>query len=172
MIETDRLRLRPHTADDLAASLAMWSDPLVYGYILPAPSTEGQAWSRILTYAGLWALADFGYWAVEERATGAFVGEIGFADFKREITPSIRGVPEMGWVIAAAHHGKGYATEGVRAALNWADQHLSADRTVCLINPENAASIHVAQKAGYAQTHLATFNNAPALVFERLRLAS
>jgi RimJ/RimL family protein N-acetyltransferase len=172
MIETGRLRLRLHVADDLAASWAMWSDPLVYRHILPAPSSEQQAWSRILTYAGHWALANFGYWAIEERSTGVFLGEIGFADFKRDITPSIRGVPEMGWVLASAHHGKGYATEGVRAALNWADQHLSADRTVCLINPENAASIHVAQKAGYAQTHLATFNNAPALVFERLRLAS
>src|SRR5487761_1892271 len=96
MIETERLRLRPHVADDLAASWAMWSDALVYRYILPAPSTEAQAWSRILGYAGHWALAGFGYWAVEERATGTFVGEIGFADFKRDVTPSIRGVPEMG----------------------------------------------------------------------------
>ena len=46
MIETDRLRLRPHVAGDLAASWAMWSDPLVYGYILPAPSTEQQIWCR------------------------------------------------------------------------------------------------------------------------------
>jgi RimJ/RimL family protein N-acetyltransferase len=169
MIETDRLRLRLHVADDFAASWAMWSDPLVFRYILSGPSTEQQAWSRILTYGGLWALGDFGYWVVEERSTGAFVGEIGFADFKRDITPSIRGLPEMGWVLASAHHGKGYATEGVRAALAWADQHLPAARTVCLINPENAASIRVAEKAGYAQTHVTTFNNAPTLMFERPR---
>jgi RimJ/RimL family protein N-acetyltransferase len=172
MIETDRLRLRAHVADDLAASWAMWSDPLVYGYILPAPSTEQQTWSRILTYAGHWALADFGYWAVEERSTGAFIGEIGFADFKRDITPSIRGLPEMGWVLASAHHGKGYATEGVRAALRWADQHLPAARTVCVINPENAASIHIAEKAGYAQTHVTTYTNRPTLMFERARCAN
>ena len=172
MIETDRLRLRPHVANDLAASWAMWSDPLVYGYILSAPSTEQQALSRILAYAGLWALAGFGYWAVEERSTGVFVGEIGFADFKRDITPSIRGLPEMGWVLTSGHHGKGYATEGVRAALTWGDQHLPAARTVCLIHPENAPSIHVAKKVGYAQTHLATYNNAPTQVFERPRFAS
>jgi RimJ/RimL family protein N-acetyltransferase len=171
MIETDRLRLRPHVAADLAASWAMWSDPLVYGYILPAASTEQQAWSRILAYAGHWALTAFGYWAVEERSTGIFVGEIGFADFKRDITPSIRGLPEMGWVLASAHHGKGYATEGVRAALAWADQHLAASRTVCLINPENAVSIHLAEKAGYAQRALATYNNTPTLLFERARFA-
>lgn len=169
MIETDRLRLRPHAAEDLIASWAMWADPHVYRYILPTPSNEQQAWSRILTYVGHWALADFGYWAVEERATGAFVGEIGFADFRRDVTPSIRGLPEMGWVLASAHHGKGYATEGVRAALGWADQHLVAARTVCLIHPENAASIRVAEKAGFAQTHVATYNNAPALLFERPR---
>ena len=169
MIETDRLRLRPHVADDLAASWAMWADPLVYGRILAAPSTEAQAWSRILTYAGLWALAKFGYWAVEERSTGLFVGEIGFADFKRDITPSIRGLPEMGWVLTSSRHGRGYATEGVRAALAWADQHLPADRTLCLIKPENAASIRVAEKAGYAQAHRTTYNSIPTLMFERTR---
>jgi len=169
MIETDRLRLRPHVAEDFAASWAMWSDPLVYGQILAAPSTEAQAWSRILTYAGLWTLTSFGYWAVEERSTGLFVGEIGFADFKRDITPSIRGLPEMGWVLASAHHGKGYGTEGVRGALTWADQHLPAVRTVCLIKPENAASIRVATKTGYAQTHRTTYNNIPTLMFERAR---
>jgi len=171
MIATERLRLRPHVAGDLAASWAMWSDPLVYGQILRAPSTEQQAWSRLLSYAGLWSLLGYGYWAVEERATGAFVGEIGFADFKRNITPSIRAIPEMGWVLASAYHGRGYATEGVRAALAWADQHVSAERTVCIINAENTASIRVAEKVGYVQTHETTFNNLPTLMFERVRVA-
>jgi RimJ/RimL family protein N-acetyltransferase len=161
--------LRRHVAGDLAASWAMWSDPLVYGHILPAPSSEQQSWSRILTYAGHWALANFGYWALEERSSGLFVGEIGFADFKRDITPSIRGLPEMGWVLASAYHGKGYATEGVRAALSWADQHLPGDRIVCIINAENAASIHLAEKAGFVQTHRTTYNGAPTLMFERSR---
>jgi RimJ/RimL family protein N-acetyltransferase len=98
-----------------------------------------------------------------------FVGEIGFADFKRDITPSIRGIPEMGWVLASAQHGKGYATEGVRAALGWADRHLAAARTVCIIGPGNTASIRVAEKAGYAQICVATFNDAPILMFERAR---
>jgi len=72
----------------------------------------------------------------------------------------------MGWVLTSAHHGKGYATEGVRAALAWADEHLRTERTVCLINPDNAASIRVAEKAGYDQTHRTTFNKAPTLMFE------
>jgi RimJ/RimL family protein N-acetyltransferase len=167
MIETDRLRLRRHVADDLKESWAMWSDPDVYRHILPAPSNEQQAWSRILAYVGHWAIAGFGSWVVEERSTGVFVGEIGFADFKRDVTPSIRGVPEIGWVLRSSQHGKGYATEGVRAALTWADEHLSAARTVCLIHPENTASIHVAEKVGFSQTHIATYNNAPILMFER-----
>lgn len=170
VIETARLRLRPHVADDLVASWAMWSDPLVYRYILPAASTEQQAWARILNCIGHWAVANFGYWAVEERSAGAFVGEIGFADFKRDITP--RGVPEMGWALVSAHHGKGYATEGVHAALSWADQHVRAARAICLINPENAVSIRVAEKAGFVQPHLTTSNNLPILMFERHLLSS
>ena len=50
--------------------------------------------------------------------------------------------------------------------------HLPAERTVCLINPENAISIRVASKAGYVQTHVTTYNSAPTLMFERARVAS
>ena len=60
---------------------------------------------------GLW------FWALVEKATGAFAGDLGFAEFKREIEPSIQGVPEIGWVLAPHAQGKGYATEAVRAVV-------------------------------------------------------
>jgi len=91
----------------------------------------------------------FGYWAVEEKASERFLGEIGFADFKREIVPSIEGVPELGWVLASHAHGKGYATEALNAAIPWGDKNLSASRSVCIIDPENLASLRVAEKCGY-----------------------
>src|SRR4030088_1463697 len=98
-IETARLRLRSHQLEDFAPSVAMWSDPAVYRYISGKPSTPQQVWSRLLGYTGHWTLLGFGYWVVEEKATGTFLGEVGFADFKRDIEPSIAGIPEIGWVL-------------------------------------------------------------------------
>ena len=169
MLETERLRLRAHRLDDFAASLAMWSDPAVTRYIGGKPSTEQQAWFRLLRNAGSWALLGFGYWAVEDKATGTFAGELGFADFKREIVPSMRGVPELGWALAPAFHGRGYGTEAVRAALAWGDRGLESARTVCLIDANNLASIRVAEKCGYAVFERGDFDGTPVLYLERPR---
>lgn len=169
VLRTDRLVLRAHRADDIVACAAMWADPLVTRYIGGKPSTLRETWLRMLRYSGLWALLGFGYWAVEEKATGAFVGDVGFADFKRDFVPSIEGIPELGWVLAPHAHGKGFATEAVRAALLWADEHLEQPRTVCIITPENAASIHVAEKCGYREVQRTTYLGEPTILYLRSR---
>ena len=92
-------------------------------------------------YIGNWALMGFGYWVIEEKATGEFVGDVGFADFKRDITASMRGKPELGFALASRFHVKGYATEAVRAALAWADAELPQPAAVCLVAPQNTASL-------------------------------
>jgi len=166
VIETERLRLREHRAGDFEDDVAMWADPLVVRHISGKPSTETETWARILCYRGLWTLLGFGYWAVEERASGKFVGDVGFADFKRSFEPSIRGLPEIGWVLASQMHGKGYATEAARAALAWGDAHFNT-RTVCLIAPENAGSIRVAEKCGYREIARPTFKGEPAILLAR-----
>lgn len=161
--------MRGHRPADLDECAAMWSDPAVTRYIGGKPSTRQQTWSRLVNYAGHWALMGFGYWVLEDKTTGAFVGELGFADFKREIAPSMRDVPELGFALAAQAHGKGFASEAVRAALAWGDAHLPAERTVCLINEDNAASIRVVQKAGYTVFERTRFNDVPTLFLERLQ---
>jgi RimJ/RimL family protein N-acetyltransferase len=167
IVETARLRLRAHRLDDFEASFAMWSDPAVTRYIGGKPSTEQQTWSRLMTYAGHWALLGFGYWAVEDTSTGIFAGELGFANFRRDIAPSMRDVPELGWTLASRFHGRGLATEAVRAAVAWGDARFGATRTVCLINAENAASIRVAQKCGYDVFERTIFSEQPTLFLQR-----
>ena len=169
IIHTPRLTLRPHVAIDLDAAFAMWSDPIVTRFIGGKPSTYQQTWSRVMTYAGHWALLGFGYWAVEETATGTFVGECGFADFKRDIAPSMQGVPELGFAFAPAFHGKGYATEAVTAVVAWADANLEAKRTVCLVSPENHPSLRVVEKRGYRAFEETLFGGVPTLFFERVK---
>lgn len=176
-LDTTRLTLRPHTLADVDESAAMWADPIVTRHIGGRPSTAEEVWARVLRYGGLWALLGIGYWVVRERASGRFVGEVGLADFRRDLTPPLDGAPEVGWALAAWAHGRGFATEAVRAALAWGDA-LPADRdgagprrpparTVCLIAPGNAASVRVAEKCGFVAAGEATYEGQATRVFER-----
>jgi RimJ/RimL family protein N-acetyltransferase len=166
VLETERLRLRGHRLDDFEACVALWADPAVTRYIGGKPSTRELTWARLLRYAGHWSMLGFGYWVVEEKASGDFAGEVGFADFKRDIDPPID-VAELGWVLVPRMHGKGYGTEAVRAALEWGDRHFGSTRTVCLIAPENAPSIRVAEKCGYREILRTAYKDEPTLLFER-----
>jgi RimJ/RimL family protein N-acetyltransferase len=172
ILETERLKLRGHRLEDFECCAAMWADPGVTRYIGGKPLTEEESWARLLRYAGHWALMGFGYWVAEEKATGSFVGEVGFADYKRDLTPSLKGVPEIGWVLASSAHGRGYATEAVRAAVEWGDRNFHTDRTACIIAPENLASIRVAEKCGYRKSQVATYKGHPTLMFVREAKAS
>src|SRR5665213_114599 len=137
--ETHRLRLAPPTLLDFEESAQMWGDAEVARYIGGTPSTRGEAWGRLHRYVGHWALLDYGYWTVRERASDRFVGEVGFADFRRGLGPAFDDHPECGWALAPWAQGNGYATEAILGALDWAVLNLQADRTVCMIHPDNQA---------------------------------
>lgn len=147
--ETPRLRLRAHGLHDYERSCEMWSDPAVTRFIGIPPSTRQQCWSRIMTYRGMWPLLGYGYWAIEEKSTGLYVGEGGFAQFKRDIIPEMQNVPEIGFAFMSAVHGQGYGTEAVRAIVAWGDEHLPVKRTVCIVNAANEASLRIVQGCGY-----------------------
>ncbi len=167
VLESERLLLRPHRLEDLEDCVAMWSNPVVTRYIGGKPSTREETWSRLLRYAGHWALLGYGYWAIEERSFGRYIGEAGFADFKREITPPLNGDPEIGWALAPAAHGKGYATEILQALLDWGDARLKSKTTACLIHPDNSPSIYVAKKFGYSEFARTNYKGQPTILFRR-----
>ncbi len=166
-IETERLILRGHRLDDFPRSAAMWADPKVVEYVGGKPLTEEDSWTKFLRYVGHWTVFGFGYWVAEEKATGTFVGEIGFADYKRELEPSLKGIPEIGWVLASQAHGKGYATEAARAVIKWGEAHFGAVRTACIIAPEHRASIQVASKCGYRNPIPSMYKGHSVLIFYR-----
>jgi RimJ/RimL family protein N-acetyltransferase len=167
MLETERLTLRGHRVEDFSACAAMWADPIVTRFISGKPQTSEEAWHRMLRYAGHWALMGFGYWVIEEKTTGAFLGEAGFADFKRNIEPPIVDTPEAGWIFSPAAHGKGFATEAVQAIHDWGRTHFEARRSACIIHPENSASLRLAQKIGYSETLQTTYRNSPMVLLHR-----
>ena len=167
VIETARLRLRGHRLEDFQFFAEIWKDPEVTRFIGGKPRAEEETWTKFLRTFGHWSVMGYGYWAVEEKATDALIGEVGFGDFKREITPSIKGEPEIGWVLAASAHGKGYASEAALAAVEWGDEHFKGARMSCIIDLEHAASIRVAEKCGFTETARAIYHGEEVLLLHK-----
>ncbi|MDX5593637.1 GNAT family N-acetyltransferase [Pseudovibrio sp. SPO723] len=166
-LESERLVLRGFLPKDLEPSSKLWMQEEVYRHISGKPSTRSECWSRLLNFSGMWNLMGFGYWAVEEKTTGAYVGEIGFADFKREMSVPIEGKPEMGWILSPDFFGKGFGTEAVTTALLWADHHLPFSEVVCIIAPENTASQGLARRVGFIEEEPVLFKDEKTLFYRR-----
>lgn len=166
-IETERLTLRRQRLEDFEDSFALWGDPRVTKYIGGRPSTREEAWARLLRNVGHWELLGYGYWAVHEKGTGRFVGEVGLADLHRQIEPSLEGVKEAGWVLSPSAHGKGFATEAVNAVLQWAEGRFGPERVACIIDLGNEASLKVANKCGFREFARATYKGEPLRMLER-----
>jgi RimJ/RimL family protein N-acetyltransferase len=166
-LETPRLRLRALRLDDFDAFAAMWREPAVVRFIGGVPLAREDAWSRFLRQMGMWHYLGFGVFAVEERETGSFVGVAGFHDLHRDITPSIDGTMEAGWVLSSTVHGRGMAVEAMRAALAWADCSHATKRITCIIRPEHLASLHIAEKLGFSEFGRANYKGEPIVLLER-----
>jgi RimJ/RimL family protein N-acetyltransferase len=167
VIETERLLLARPTLADFDDSHAMLSDADVMAFIGSKPMSREDAWNKLLRNIGHWTAFGYGIFTVRERAGGRFVGEVGIAHFARGFGPSFDPVPEAAWILAAQGHGKGYATEAVQAAHAWMAGAQGAERTVCLIHPDNQPSRRVAEKLGYRRFDEVRYRDAPGILFER-----
>ncbi|MGY2734971.1 GNAT family N-acetyltransferase [Sphingomonas sp. UYP23] len=163
-LRTERLILAAHRADDLDDLAAMWAHPAVYEKIGGIPRPREEVWIRLLRAIGHWKALGYGNWVLRDHV-GRFIGEIGLMDAQRAIDPPVR-LPEMGWVIAPAAHGRGYAGEALQAILDWTDRQ-GLTRTTCLIEPDNDPSLRLASKLGYAFARAATYKTRPILLLER-----
>jgi len=168
VVTTPRLVLRGCRASDYDNFAALWGDPQVTRFIGGQPSDKSDSWRRLLGVAGHWALFGFGFWLVEEAASGRFVGQVGLARLHRGLGPRFDDVPEIGWVLAPWCHGKGYASEAAQAALAWGERELGMTRAVCMIDPAHEASLNVATKCGFTAFAEAEFRDSPVILLERL----
>jgi RimJ/RimL family protein N-acetyltransferase len=166
-LATERLVLRPHRPADFPDCAAMWRDPQVTRYTIGAESPPQRTWQRLLAYCGHWQLLGFGYWALESRSSGRYIGELGFADFHRDVPTSVRGVPEIGWALAVEAQGRGYASEAIRQVLEWGDEHLDSATTICIVHRDNLPSVHLARKFGYGTTLRAATESDPHMLLAR-----
>lgn len=167
VIETARLRLRPYRVEDLPAACAIWQDEDVVRYIAGEPRSAGRVWSVFQASYGSWAMLGYGYWAVADIETDAFIGEVGFLEALRNIEPGFSGTPEAGWVFGRNAWGKGYAREALTAMFDWFDTRGPGGETACIIDPSNIASVRLAQRLGFRETAQTTYEGNPTVIMKR-----
>ena len=159
-ITTARLLLRELRSSDFEAYAEMMADPEVTRFLSDGkPLGRFDAWRQMAMFAGHWQLRGFGIWAVEERATGAFIGRIGC--FEPEGWPGF----EIGYTLARPSWGRGYAREGAAAALDYGRRVLRRDRILSVIRPDNVGSIRVAESLGAMHEGDVEFFGAPARLY-------
>jgi RimJ/RimL family protein N-acetyltransferase len=144
VLETERLVLREWRESDMDAWARLQADEEVMRWIGRDGRPLGRidAWRGMAMFVGHFHLRGYSHWAIEEKATGEFVGRAG--PFMPEGWPEL----EIGWAIDRSRWGRGYATEAARAAAGWVHAELGADHVVHFIAPDNARSIRVAEKLG------------------------
>src|SRR5215218_1319369 len=163
-IETDRLLLRAFELGDFDAMFAILSDPVVMEMMGGKALDREEAWRRLLTARGMWVLMGFGYWVIQRKSDNVVIGQAGFADFRRDMNPSIEGSLEVGWLLSSHAFGWGYATEAATACLRWALREFPNREVVATIDPNNAASVRVTKKVGEWEPSQASYRDSVLLL--------
>ncbi|WP_448955646.1 GNAT family N-acetyltransferase [Labrys neptuniae] len=166
MIETQRLFLRRPMLEDFEQHERLWSEPEVYRHISGERRPREEIWRRFLQGLGTWHFFGFGYFSVLEKGSGRYLGQAGFQEAKRDITPSLEGSLEAGWVFAPWGQGQGFANEACRAMFDWARAVHPGRRVTAIVSPENTASLRLALKLGLTQGPDVTYHDHPVTVFE------
>ncbi len=141
ILETPRLRLGPWRLDHFEALARLYADEDTTRFIGGMADKAG-AWNILHMRIGFWAAHGFGTFAIEEAATGGFVGWSGV------LRPFDWPEHELGYALARPYWGKGYATEAGGSALAWAFGTLGLTSLVSYIHPDNTASVRVAERLG------------------------
>ena len=140
-LETARLILRPPQRDDLDAWATFMEDGDAVRFI-GGPTPRAVTWRGIMTMIGAWHAEGFAMFSVIEKASGRWIGRLG--PWCPEGWPGT----EVGWGLAREVWGKGYATEGATAAMDYAFDVLGWTEAVHTIEPANTASQAVARRLG------------------------
>ncbi len=141
VVETSRLILRPPTPEDFEPWCAMMADEDTARFIggVAAPS---MVWRQLCTMAGSWTLFGYAMFSVVEKSSGKWIGRLG------PWTPADWPGTEVGWGLSRDAWGKGYATEGAAAAIDWAFDNLGWTEVIHCVDPENTPSARVAARLG------------------------
>jgi RimJ/RimL family protein N-acetyltransferase len=143
-IVTPRLILRQPRLCDLDAWAGFMADPEATRHIGGVQSRP-VVWRALATITGAWVLTGCSMFSVLERSSGEWIGRIG--PWRPEGWPGT----EVGWGIRREYWGRGYATEGAIAAIDWAFAELGWTEVIHTIPPDNQGSQSVARRLGSAR---------------------
>jgi len=143
IIETERLILREIDPErDFEAWAKSMADENTVRYLGTKPMSRAEAWRSMASVIGHWAIRGYGFFSLEHKETGEWVGRVG--PWNPEGWPE----PEVGWTISPDHLRKGYAFEAARASIDFAFNSLDWPRVIHVILEGNTASIALAKKLG------------------------
>jgi RimJ/RimL family protein N-acetyltransferase len=140
VLQTERLRLRAPRLDDFEAWASFFATERSVHE--GGPKTRRAAWEHWACDVALWTLKGYGPFGVEDRATGAYQGEVGI--YHGEGYPA----PELGWFVVPEAEGKGIALEAARAVLDWVRATFDWPHITNIIAPANTRSIALGLRLG------------------------
>ena len=164
VLTTERLILRePRAADFDSAAAFAGSDRASF---VGGPQSRFEAWRGFTSGIGHWMLKGFGFWTVEEWATGAVVGRIGLIEHEgwSEI--------ELGWHVYDGFEGKGYAHEAAMAARDHAYRVMGLPPIISHIHPDNLRSRRLAERMGATVEREAELLGHPCLIYRHPKEAA
>jgi RimJ/RimL family protein N-acetyltransferase len=160
-METERLRLRPFREDDLDALHAMWSDPEVGPWVGGTHTSLDESVAELGEHLRHQERHGWAFWAVEERATGLLVGEVGLQRFEGR-GPEV----ETGWCLVRSRWGLGYAREAAARWLEAGFTELGLDRIIAVVLPHNERSRAVCAALGMRESGIRDAYGAPHALYE------
>ena len=148
-LATARLVLRPWRETDADAFHAINADPAVMAYF-PAVLDRSQSDAMMQRIQQCFVARGWGLWALERKQDAAFLGFAGLwpVDTRLPFAPAV----EVGWRLAKAYWGQGYATEAARQALDYAFTELNLENVVSFSSVDNRRSRRVMQRIGLRDT--------------------
>jgi RimJ/RimL family protein N-acetyltransferase len=142
VLETERLRLRAPSEADFESDVAFYASDRAAG--VGGKCGRDEVWRHLAALIGHWVFRGYGYWAVEERATGTYCETVGLW------CPEGWREPEIGWIMVAGAEGRGIAREAALAARAHAYDVLGWKTAISLIFADNHRSIALAERLGVA----------------------
>lgn len=163
-ILTPRLILRNWTPADHDPMSAISGDPLVMRHF-PAVLTRQETAAFIRRASDLYHKKGYTYFATEHRETGDMIGFIGLSDqtYKSPFTPAT----DIGWRLSTKYWGRGLATEGARACLEYAFAKANLKEVISVAVADNLPSIRVMEKIGLERW--GAFDHPALLKYETLK---
>ena len=145
ILETERLMLRRLVLEDLDALFGLYRDEEIRQYFPEGVLNYAQTKEELEWFLnGHPRFPELGLWAAVNKVTGEFMGRCGLLPWTIEDRQEV----EVAFLLGKKFWGQGFASEAALAIVQYAFKHLDLSRLICLIDPENTASVKVAERIG------------------------